>query len=443
MNNKFLVASISALMAVSAVMAQGKYPTSSPIKSIPTPPTGQRWVLSEIHSDEFNGTELDKDKWFDYHPTWKGRAPGLFIPENVSVEDGCLVLRSSKLPKEVVIKSKWNPTAPPAVYTIGGAAVITKDEKAHYGYYEARVKANKTSMSTTFWLSRGGNNHDAKVYQPKWFEPGKFGQELDICETIGRTGTAAEGWKPMAGRFCQTMNSNIHCWYRSDATKKQEDVAIKHMAGLKPQSGKMLSEDFNVYGCWWKNENTAEFYLNDITGGENKFIDRQGRPFNLPMPMGINLVVETYSWIPTPTDEDLNDPAKNQTYYDWVRHYVLVDVNKSGATTKGTEIFKDKVNISKEAPVQVKAGKKAKVKLNVLYTSNEHRDLNIKIFNKGGKVVGEKTISAYGGYASYPVEVVGKLSSGEKYTAVAYLMPLKEKNNAKALDADSFEISIR
>ena len=44
----------------------------------PEPPVGQRWILNEDFSDEFNGTSLDSDKWLDHHPKWSGREPGIF-----------------------------------------------------------------------------------------------------------------------------------------------------------------------------------------------------------------------------------------------------------------------------------------------------------------------------------------------------------------------------
>ena len=43
---------------------------SEPINSIPLPPDGQRWVLNEQFSDEFNGSQLDESKWVTPHPTW-------------------------------------------------------------------------------------------------------------------------------------------------------------------------------------------------------------------------------------------------------------------------------------------------------------------------------------------------------------------------------------
>ena len=52
------------------------------------------------------------------------------------------------------------------------------------------------------------------------------------------------------------------------------------------------------------------------------------KPFD--QTMGVNLVSETYPypWIELPNDEELADDSRNTCYYDWVRVYKLVDINK-------------------------------------------------------------------------------------------------------------------
>jgi hypothetical protein len=46
------------------------------------------WQRYEPLSDEFNGTALDTTKWWDHNPEWYGRAPALFIPDNIALKDG-------------------------------------------------------------------------------------------------------------------------------------------------------------------------------------------------------------------------------------------------------------------------------------------------------------------------------------------------------------------
>ncbi len=115
----------------------------------PKPPLGKRWVLNPDFSDEFNGMSLDTAKWLDHHPTWKGREPGLFMPSQISVKDGFLQIRGEKMGKDTVIGSQ--------TFNVKCGAVVSK-KPTFLGYYECRVKAAATTMSTTFWFSSAKNN---------------------------------------------------------------------------------------------------------------------------------------------------------------------------------------------------------------------------------------------------------------------------------------------
>ena len=94
---------------------------SEPINSIPLPPDGQRWVLNEQFSDEFNGSQLDESKWVTPHPTWIGRAPGLFEKERVSFKDGCMVLEGIKMEEPKIVNG--------TEFNISCAAVVSKEQK--------------------------------------------------------------------------------------------------------------------------------------------------------------------------------------------------------------------------------------------------------------------------------------------------------------------------
>ena len=77
--------------------------------------------------------------------------------------NGCLRIRADLLPE------------PDGPFTLAGGAVISRSEEAFYGYYEARMKASKISMSSTFWMSnRSQREGDASI-----------SQEIDINETVG------------------------------------------------------------------------------------------------------------------------------------------------------------------------------------------------------------------------------------------------------------------
>ncbi|MGQ1787602.1 carbohydrate binding domain-containing protein [Saccharicrinis sp. GN24d3] len=268
----------------------------------PKPPIGKRWAINPLYSDEFNGTELDLNKWYNYHPTWVGRPPGLFMESQIKVEDGYLKIWGEKMDEEVIVNGN--------AFNIKCGAVISRKQTAHYGYYECKFKANKTTLSSTFWFSNRKNFDGPEECNDK------YSQEWDIQECIGREGDFDGSW------FAKGMHSNAHLWY-TDCEGTRHDYRATE---ARFEDTQLASEDFNIYGGWWKDANSATYYYNNGEPLDQTFYDQVlDKPFSNPM--GMNLVVETYPfpWIELPNDEELADPDKNGTLYDWVRAYVLVD----------------------------------------------------------------------------------------------------------------------
>ena len=79
---------------------------------LPDPPAGYEWKVDMRFSDDFNDTGLDKSKWHDHHPYWKGRPPAKFMPEAVSVKDGTMQLKCGIL------------SEPDGDFTMQGGAVV-------------------------------------------------------------------------------------------------------------------------------------------------------------------------------------------------------------------------------------------------------------------------------------------------------------------------------
>ncbi len=270
----------------------------------PVPPTGYKWVKNEAYSDEFNGTELDSTKWHDHYPGWPGRVPGKFLPENVSVKDGTLQIKSGVL------------DPPEGEFNIGCGAIQSKAKDALYGYYECRVKASSIRTSTTFWLFC----KDVKV------PGGKLRLELDIQECIGN----ATRWPG----FKEQLRGNTHVTFTPGDNPQGAKNAKRGMSGnLKSK----VDEEFHTYGCWWIDANTMKFFAD----GEYKFTIRPSTeldetPFDHPM--FLNLVCETYEWEVPPEIEGLNDDSKNTTYYDYVRSWKLVKDNAHVSTAPPSKV---------------------------------------------------------------------------------------------------------
>ncbi len=127
---------------------QAYKPAIAHIKTLPEPPAGFKWAVNPDFTDEFEGPKLNGEKWYDKSPYWtNGRPPATFKAYNVSVEDGCLRIKNSRLNP-----TEGNDGKPGTKYSLAGGAVASKSDQAWYGYYETCMKASPTPMSSTFWL---------------------------------------------------------------------------------------------------------------------------------------------------------------------------------------------------------------------------------------------------------------------------------------------------
>ena len=388
----------------------------------PEPPLGKRWVLNPDFSDEFNGTELDASKWFDHHPKWKGRVPGIFLPSQVSVKDGFLQIKGEKMKKDTLVTAYGKELT----YNIAGGAVVSK-KATLFGYYECKVKAAATSMSTTFWFSTDGSEKGPNGCD-------NYGLEWDIHESIGRNGDFQGNF------FANGMHSNSHFWY-TDCEKVKHDHRASAIIFNNPE---VSSARFHVYGGWWRDEQTASYYYNNSEPKHQKFYDKvKEKPFDTPMYM--RLVSETYPfpWIELPNDAELADPTKNVVYYDWVRGYKLVDVsdaNKDSKPDPSIQLFNESV-LFHSATLEVSSSKTIKIPL--AYKALEDREIYLKLSDADGKKIAETKFVAYAGYANmeYDLKIDKKIEVKNGYSLLAKIRPLNIEK-PKDIDASTLIIHV-
>jgi len=259
-------------------------------------PAGQRWVLVDQLSDEFDGTSLDDSKWKNTDPSrWIGRAPGIFKKDTVSVQDGQLHLTCNILDQPEEHRGK--------TFTHAGSN-LTSITPAQVGYYfEARMKANQTFMSSTFWLI-------CKKYQQQGCD--RRVTELDIQECVGQI-TSKDNW---AQHYDKAMNSNTHS--RGVSCGEPEGSV-----GDKVALDEKASKTYHVYGAWWKSPTEIQFFL------DGKFVYRITPVVDFDIEMYLKLVCETYDWNPVPEDGGMNGSrAERTTYFDWVRTWELSPLPK-------------------------------------------------------------------------------------------------------------------
>lgn len=252
----------------------------------PLAPEGQKWVLVEELSDEFNKASLDTEKWNDYHPGWKGRTPSHFLRENVWVDEGLLHLRSnsrvdSMEEVEDSIGDVW----------VNSAALSSKKRLAQAGwYYETKMKASDISMTNSFWFRMGDYS------------------EIDVIEHMGHATSPGR----VLMEYEYACNTHVY------GSKKDQGFSI----GKRHYMSTRGRDEFHVYGLWWKDPNTLWFYHN----GTRVMEVTPAIPFEEKLHMIFD--TEVFKWNGLPTIESLKDNRRNTMKVDYVRTFKLEEIER-------------------------------------------------------------------------------------------------------------------
>ncbi len=257
------------------------------------------WILREDLSDEFDGSEIDKSKWFvegyngDYY-IWKGRAPSQFAPHNVIVEDGLLKLRS-----------QWEPDFDFAVgeghegndyATHDGefipvtTAGIVSIKRFLNGYMEVRSKSADAAMTSSFWMI----GHES---------------ELDVYETMGNPKIDSG-----SGITATSLKASVHDWQPPAQRPTRRFGYVQDLPWR-------VADGFHVYGVDW-GPDYLKFYIDgelthEVTQAE------VGKDWVLTNPLEIWLDSEIFVWLGLPHEEEL--PVDFEV--DYVRVWQKPDPN--------------------------------------------------------------------------------------------------------------------
>ncbi|WP_370449465.1 family 16 glycosylhydrolase, partial [Aquimarina sp. BL5] len=227
----------------------------------------ERWKLLKAYSDEFDGSSINSDKWYDYNPKWKGRQPTFFHKSNVALENGELVMRVNKHGKDKL----------PDDYTHTSGFVQSKN-KFLYGYFEAELKLMNAPWVSGFWMANATKD---------WWT------EIDICENA-----------PGLDYNRNDLNSNIHVFR---APKDKGDVK-KHFSRTKkfyfPEE---LQKDYHVWGLEWTKE-YIRFYIDGI-------LFREAKNTHWHQPLEININNESNKWFGALPDNDRLDGEYHIKYF--------------------------------------------------------------------------------------------------------------------------------
>ena len=177
------------------------------------------WTKYALMSDEFEGEELDPNKWHPTNPRWLGRQPAYFWPGNVKVREGKLHLAMRKQEVPEMPKEK-------GYHTYTSAAVQSKT-KVTYGYFEIKCRPMKSHGSSSFWFY----DNTPEIWT-----------EIDVFEIGG----GAPG-------FEKRYNMNVHV-FKTPIEKKHWSM---HGHWIAPSN---LADDYHVYGLQWDKDRIAWYF---------------------------------------------------------------------------------------------------------------------------------------------------------------------------------------
>ncbi|OEK08655.1 hypothetical protein A8C32_04185 [Flavivirga aquatica] len=259
------------------------------------PGNTEGWIFNPEVSDEFNGSELDKAKWWilgennDYRQKWKGRAPGQFVSHNVKVESGDLILMSQWEPSFTFINESHEGTPYGGVgksHPITQSCIMS-EKFFKYGYMEIRCQSADAPVTNAFWTTG---------YQ----------SEIDMTENYGKRpiGNPKNRVESLERRY----RTNLITRYpdRTVDSYKTEHTLVERTAS-----------DYFVYGFEW-DKDYMKIYFNGIlleTKTRTDIENNENIKWIWDFPQELWLDSEVFEWYGLPVQQDLTSPAEFKIDY--------------------------------------------------------------------------------------------------------------------------------
>lgn len=282
MTRRFALTCVCSLLAATAVAE--------------LPEAARGYVLDTDASDEFDGAELDENRWTPWNPSFPGRSAGfLFASDNVAVKDGRVRLTARFLREDE--KTPENLLRGYDTYATG---TIKSKAKCLYGYFECRAKTMRANVCNAFWLY-DPHSGDRKAK----FTAGDVSEEIDIFEVTSRADFKGE-------YDCRRIYYNTLHAYR---TPYLEGVVSLYKQQLDGYSGKTkvdfdFCDDFHVYGFLWTPAELVWYLDGKVT------YRRKNDIFHRPLHVTFDSEI-MYDWFGIPDPKDL--PATFEI--DWFRRW--------------------------------------------------------------------------------------------------------------------------
>lgn len=229
--------------------------------------SGDGWQVIPELTDDFDGTTLDSNKWWNYNPGWLGRQPGYFSPNNVSVSDGKLHLTA---------RVETLPNLPTGYHTYTTAAVKGKT-LVKYGYFEIKCRPMKSKASSAFWF-----------YQ----ETPQEWTEIDVFEICGAGGS----WN-------NSYNMNVH-HFRSPAS----NTYFQNSKRWNPPF--VMADEYHVYAVEW-NKDVIRWWVDGV-------VQREIKNTHWHQPLHMNFDSETFpDWFGLPDQATLPSTFSIEYVRSW------------------------------------------------------------------------------------------------------------------------------
>jgi|GEM_PF-912378 len=266
------------------------------------------WRKISAMCDEFAGTTLDNQKWWDHYPAWHGRVPARFLPENIGVAGGNLALtlrKDTTLPREHLHEDVEGD-----YFNYSSAAVVSKTAIT-YGCFEVRMKPAHATCTSSFWFNGGAIN--SEDVQRK--------NEIDVFEL-------AAGHEGSERKF----GMNMHVF--------SEPETEGHWSNWGNWEASFhWSEDFHTVNLVWSPK-WIRYYVDGHCVRTTRNV-----AWHVPLQMVFDM--EIMSWLPHPEDKELPatyrvDYVRSWTRDDWQADPAwtpILDPTKETGVTKAVRVL--------------------------------------------------------------------------------------------------------
>ncbi|AZQ63190.1 T9SS type A sorting domain-containing protein [Flammeovirga pectinis] len=277
------------------------YSAMGQINPVSDPENSQKWVLNKWVSDEFNGSELNKTKWWilgennDYRNKWKGRAPGQFAPQNVKVEGGKLILTSQWEPS-FLFANETNDG-----YYYGGSATaadlsspitqacVMSETFFQYGYMEIKCKIADAPVTSAFWTTG-------------------YHSEIDMVENYGKRPIGNPENRPTD--LENKYRTNLISW-DPDQPEDHKDWKVEKVMDVR------MAADYYIFGFEWDKEYVKTYFNGQLIQSATREELEAKNQWKHDYPQEIWFDSEVFRWYGLPTQQDLTTPA--EFLIDYVR----------------------------------------------------------------------------------------------------------------------------